>query len=61
MLTGRELELGVGETSWGASGVGEDVQGWVNGCMKEDMCEGDTEMRPLVYEDTLRQGRAEQI
>ena len=24
-------------------------------------CEGDTEMRPLVYEDTLRQGRAEQM
>ena len=61
VLTGRELELGVGETSWGASGVGEDVQGWVNGCMKEDMCEGNTEMRPLVYKDTPRQGRAEQI
>ena len=26
-----------------------------------NFCEGDTEMRPLVYRDSLRQGRAEQM
>ena len=29
--------------------------GWVAAC------EGDTEMKPLTYRDSLRQGRAEQV
>ena len=65
---GRGTLVIAGECWWGAGNeagsqcalIGAGARRWGPGRI-DGGCEGDTETRPLVYRDSLRQGQAEQM